>query len=159
YGMTLWGVLGAHYGWVNPLPAWKPGMAFDAWWAETKSGFDSVYREMLPAFRDLYGIDLNRITDNQARDLNRRIFDNYRSATWLTHVITERANIELMFIDPYWAGLDFRTAYPFGVLVFNVTSLVWGFHPTEFQQQFHPSQYNGKFDDPSLVASERGLPV
>ena len=24
YGMTLWGVLGAHYGWVNPLPAWKP---------------------------------------------------------------------------------------------------------------------------------------
>ena len=29
-----------------------------------------------------------------------------------------------MFNDPYWARLDFRTDYPFGVLVFNVTTLV-----------------------------------
>ena len=39
-----------------------------------------------------------------------------------------------MFIDPYWARLEFDADYPFGVLVFNVTTLVSGFHPSEFKQ-------------------------
>ena len=113
---------------------------------------------MLPAFQDLYGVDLNRITDEQARELNSRIFENYKSDKWLSKVITERANIELMLIDPWWARLDFRTSYPFGVLVFNVTSLVWGFHPSEYQTQFH-REYHSRFDNPYMFAAERGLPV
>ena len=52
-----------------------------------------------------------------------------------------------MFNDPYWARLEFRTDYPFGVLVFNVTTLVSGFHPSEFKQ---PS------DDPYLFARNEG---
>jgi hypothetical protein len=46
---------------------------------------------------------------------------------WLYHIVTERANIELMFNDPYWARLKFATYYPFEVLVFNVTTLVRDF--------------------------------
>ena len=64
--------------------------------------------------------------------MNERIFRNYLDRRWLYEVVTERANIELMFNDPYWARLDLRTDYPFGVLVFNVTQLVRGFHPSEF---------------------------
>ena len=110
----------------------------------------SFYRYQLPAFTDLYGIDFDRITDAQARALNDRIFDHYRDPQWLYHVITERANIELMFNDPYWARLEFHTDYPFGVLVFNVTMLVSGFHPSEFKQ---PA------DDPYLFAKKEGLKV
>ena len=38
-----------------------------------------------------------------------------------------------MFNDPYWARFEFKTDYPFAVLVFNVTTLVRGFHPSEFK--------------------------
>ena len=58
-------------------------MAFDAWWAKAKHDFDdaratSFYRYQLPAFRDLYGVDFDRITDDQARELDDRIFANYQ---------------------------------------------------------------------------------
>ena len=127
-------------------------MTFEAWWSKAKHDFDSAratsfYRYQLPAFTDLYGVDFDRITDDQARALNDRIFDHYQDPKWLYHVVTERANIELMFNDPYWARLEFHTDYPFGVLVFNVTTLVSGFHPSEFKQ---PA------DDPYLFAQQRG---
>ena len=70
--------------------------------------------------------------------LNDRIFDHYRDPKWLYHVVTERANIELMFNDPFWARLEFHTDYPFGVLVFNVTRLVSGFHPSDSSFQRRP---------------------
>ena len=58
-------------------------MTFEAWWGKAKHDFDSAratsfYRYQLPAFTDLYGSDFDRITDAQARDLDDRIFDNYR---------------------------------------------------------------------------------
>jgi len=49
------------------------------------------------------------ITDEQARALNDRIFENHRDQKWLYQVVTERANIELMLVDPYWARLRFDT--------------------------------------------------
>jgi predicted TIM-barrel fold metal-dependent hydrolase len=155
-GMNLAGVWqNSYYPWINPLTPWKPGGKFDDWWATAKHDFDnaratSFYRYQLPAFKDLYGIDFDRITDAQARELNDRIYRNYLDQRWLYHVVTERANIELMFNDPYWARLDFRTYYPFGVLVFNVTTLVRGFHPTEFKE---PA------DDPYLFARKKELRV
>jgi len=150
---SLW--RNSYYTWINPLTAWTPGMTFEAWWSKASHDFDSArgtsfYRYQLSAFTDLYGIDFDRITDAQARALNERIFDHYRDPRWLYHVITERANIELMFNDPYWARLEFHTDYPFGVLVFNVTTLVSGFHPSEFKQ---PG------DDPYLFAKKNGLKV
>jgi len=163
-GMNLFGVLhSAYYPWINPLTGWEPGETFDKWWAEARHSFDdaratNLYQYLLPAFQDLYGVDFNHITDAQARGLDRRIFENYKDQRWLSEVITKRANIELMFIDPYWARLDFRTDYPFAVLVFNVTSLVWGFHSSEYQPRYHP-MYFGVFDDPYLFASQRGLPA
>ncbi len=132
---SLW--RNSYYSWFNPITPWKSGLKFDDWWTEAKDDFDnargtSFYRYQLPAFQDLYGIDFETITDAQARELNDRIFKNYQDQTWLYHVITERANIELMFNDPHWARLKFTTYYPFEVLVFNVTTLVRGFHSSEF---------------------------
>ena len=82
--------------------------------------------------------------------LDDQIFAHYQDQTWLFHVITERANIELMFNDPYWDRLEFKTDYPFGVLVFNVTTLVSGFHPSEFK--------SGS-DDPYRFAAAEGIKV
>ena len=65
-------------------------------------------------------------------------------------MVTRKANIELMFNDPYWARFDFRTDYPFGVLVLNVTTLTRGFHPSEF---------TNKDDDPYAFAKTHGLPL
>ncbi|MFI5457838.1 MAG: amidohydrolase family protein [Isosphaerales bacterium] len=139
-GMNLAGLWrNSYFTSVHPLTAWTPGMSFTAWWDKAKHDFGdaratSVCRYQLPAFADLYNVDFDRITDAQARDLDERIFAHYVNPNWVYHVITERANIELMFNDPYWGRLEFKHDYPFGVLVFNVTEFVHSFHPSEFKQ-------------------------
>jgi predicted TIM-barrel fold metal-dependent hydrolase len=153
-GMNLAGLWhNSYYRWTNPLTPWQPGQKFDDWWARAKNDFanaraTSFYRYQLPAFQDLYGIDFDRITDAQARDLNERIYRNYLDQRWLYEVVTEKANIELMFNDPYWARYEFKQDYPFSVLVLNVTPLVRGFHPSEFK---------APADDPYHFARQKGL--
>lgn len=155
-GVNLAGIWqNSYYTWYNPLTPWKDGMKFEDWWATAKDDFcdaraTSFYRYHLPAFQDLYGVDFDRITDAQAADLDRRIFANYRDQKWLYEVVTERANIELMFNDPYWARYDFAQTYPFEVIVFNVTPLVSGYHTSEFQS---PT------DSPYAFAEKHGLPM
>lgn len=145
----------SYYRRFNPLTPWKAGMDFDDWWKSAKHDFKdahttSFYRYQLPAFRDLYGVDFDQITDAQARELDRQIFEHYQDQRWLYHVVTERANIELMFNDPYWARYAFTTSYPWEVLVFNVTPLVRGYHASEFTQPL---------DSPYEFAKKHGLPV
>ena len=98
----------------------------------------SFYRYLLPAFRDLYGVDFDTITDEQARELNDRIFANYQDDKWLIDVITRRANIELMLIDPYWARLQFGRAYKFSVPVLNVTEIMMRLAPGSHGRQRQP---------------------
>ncbi|MBP7933839.1 MAG: amidohydrolase family protein [Phycisphaerae bacterium] len=155
-GMNLYQLWhSSYYPWFNPLTERKPDQPCETWWAVAKSDFvnaraTSFYRYQLPAIQDLYGIDFDRITDAQACELDRRITENYRDPRWLHEVITERANIELMLVDPFWAHLDHRPDYPFAALVLNVDPLVRGFHPSEF-----PNPH----DDPYKFAREQGLRV
>jgi len=155
-GMTLSGLWrSSYYPQVGPVTDRRPGEAFEPWWARAKHDFDNAratgfYRYQLPAFRDLYAVDFDRITDEQAKALDAAIFENYRDDRWVRKVVAERANIELMLNDPYWGRFDFQTHYPFEVLVFNVTTLLDGFHPSSFKQ---PS------DDPYVFAKAQGLKV
>ena len=55
-----------------------------------------------------------------------------RTDEWLRRVITRRANIELMFIDPYWNRLQFAREYRFAVPVLNVTTIMRGSHPDRY---------------------------
>jgi uncharacterized protein len=150
---SLW--RNSYYTWFNPITKWPSGGKFEDWWQKAKHDFanaraTSFYRYQLPAFQDLYGIDFDAITDEQASALNSRIFENYRDQKWLYHVITERANVELMLNDPYWARLKFTTYYPFEVLVFNVTTLVRGFNSAEF---------SNPWDSPYRFAADNGLEI
>lgn len=127
----------SYLSWFNVLPAWQPRMKFGDWWQRAKPSFDnvramSVYRYMLPAIKDLYGIDFESITDEQAVALNDRITANYQDQRWLYEVITERANIELMVNDPYWEPFDFKCHYGFVANVLRLNPLLNGFHPAEF---------------------------
>lgn len=155
-GMNLAGIWrNSYYTWYNPLTPWENGMEFDAWWGRAKLDFKnarstSFYRYQLPAFEELYGVDFDRITDDEARELDRKIFENYKDQKWLYEVITEKANIELMFNDPHWARLEFKTYYPWEVLVFNVTTLVRGFHASETAEPTN---------SPYAFAQKHGLPM
>src|SRR5262245_50065862 len=153
-GMTLHSIwAGSYYPWINPLSAWPAGASFDTWWLKAKHDFSnaratSFYRYVLPAFRDLYGIDFETMTDEQARELNDRIFANYQDDKWLHQVVTKRANIELMLIDPYWARFKFERPYRFSVPVLNVTTMVDGYHESSFASQldspYHFARQEGK---------------
>lgn len=158
-GMNLAGLwLNSYFRWIHPLTPWKPGGPFQEWWATARHAFDngratSVYRYQAIALQDLYGVDFDNIDDQQALELNRRIFEHYRNPSWLLEVITERANIELMLNDPWWGYLDFQTHYPFEVLVLNVNPLLDGFHPSQFEPEAGPS------GSPYEYARVRGWPL
>jgi predicted TIM-barrel fold metal-dependent hydrolase len=150
---SLWSQ--CYYTWTNPLSPWPQDGRFETWWKEAHDDFDDAratgfYRSMLPAFQDLYGVDFDTITDEQAVELNRKIFNNYRDDRWLQEVVTKRANIELMLIDPFWNRLQFNREYPFSVPVLNVTELMRGSHPGQF-----PTDNDNVY----LWAQKRGLPT
>jgi predicted TIM-barrel fold metal-dependent hydrolase len=154
-GVTLHSIFaGSYFKGINRLSPWPEGKDFHQWWNSAKRDFDdaratSSYRYLLPAFRDLYGIDFDTITSEQARQLNDRIFANYKDDKWLIDVVTRRANIELMFIDPYWARLQFARAYKFSVPLLNVTEIMTGTHRSHFPDA----------DSPYLFAERRGMKV
>jgi hypothetical protein len=155
-GITLRSILaGSYFPWIHSLEPWPRDGSFDTWWSKAQHNFTnaratSFYRYLLPAFQDLYGIDFDTINPEQARRLNDRIFENYKTDKWLHEVITEKANIELMVVDAYWARLDFTTHYPFTVALCNVTSVVRGFHPSEF---------DNPLDDPYKFAKNHNIKV
>lgn len=154
--INLWSVFKASYfPWIHPLTPWPEDNAFDTWWSAAQHNFKnakatSFYRYLLSAFQDLYGIDFETITEDQAGELNSKIVKHYKDEKWLHEVVTERANIELMVVDPYWARLDFSTHYPYTVSLCNVTFLVRG---------FHPSEYDNPLEDPYKFAKDHGLSV
>ncbi len=141
------------------LSPWQPDDDFDSWWSRGKNDFKNVrsvsfYRYQLPAFQDLYGVDFDRITDGEAKALNEKIVANYKDPRWIYEVVTEKANIELMLNDTYWDCHGFAPSYPWEVVVFNVTRLVRGFHPSEFETR---GPWAG--DDPYAFAKKHGLPT
>jgi predicted TIM-barrel fold metal-dependent hydrolase len=160
FGANLAGLWhSSYYSWTDLLTPWKPRMSFDEWWAQGKENFVNTrtlgfYRAMRVAILDLYGIDFNTLTDEQARDLDNRLFENYQNPKWLYEVITKKANIELEFEDPFWDRLEFRTDYKFSVMVFNVTTLAFGPNPSTLMPEFkRPS------DDPGVFAQKWGQTI
>lgn len=127
----------SYLSWTGVLPAWQPRGEFGEWWQRAKPAFAdvramSVYRYTLPAIRDLYGVDFERMSDADAAKLNDRITANYRDQRWLYEVVTEKANIEVMLNDPYWEPYDFKTYYTFTANVLRLNPLFHAFHPSEF---------------------------
>jgi uncharacterized protein len=138
-GMTLHSLWQNSY-WtrLHSVPPWPDDGSFPTWWQTVRPMFEngranSVYRYLLPAFQDLYGIDFETISDQQALRLNEAILNNYQDDTWVKRVIQDRANIELMLVDSYWTPFDFKLYWPFELRVLRIDSLLRGFHATELQ--------------------------
>jgi predicted TIM-barrel fold metal-dependent hydrolase len=136
-GMNLFSIWQrSYFPQVATITPWKGGGRFDDWWATARNDFVNAratgfYRYQRVALQDLYGIDFDVITDAEARRLDDQIFANYANDRWLHHVITERANIELMFVDPHWSRMSATSHYAFTVPVFRVNDLFVAFHPSE----------------------------
>lgn len=155
-GLTLYSIWrGSYFNRTHTLSPWPADGDFDTWWESAQYDFDnaranSFYRYLLPAFRDLYGVDFDTITASQAKDLSEQIFENDQDQEWLEGVITNRANIELMLIDPYWARLAFPREYQFSAPVLNVTTIMRG---------SHADQFSAPLDSPFEFARARDLPT
>lgn len=156
FGMNLHSLWqNSYYSWIHDVPAWPKSGRFEEWWAVARTSFDnaratSFYRYQLPAFTDLYDVDFDALTDDQARDLDSRIFEHYRDPRWIYEVVTERANIELMVMDPYWNRIGLELEYPFAVPAINVTVLTSATHSTEVAS---PN------DSPFVFAAREKLPL
>lgn len=162
-GVNLYSLLRNSYlSWTHSLPAWKSPMRFEQWWVATdkvlaNARATSFYRYHLPAFKDLYGVNFESLTPKEAAGLDKRIFQNYKKDHWVQHVITERANIDLMCIDPNWNYGELIQYYPFAVKVFRVQHLIQrGFHPSEFEENAAKAK---KAINPYAYAMKRNLPL
>lgn len=141
----------SYYSWTSRVGGWPESQNFDEWWSQAKPVFldahaTSFYRYMLPGWKDLYGVDFDTITDQQARELHERVMANYADNRWQRSVI-ERAKIELMLIDPYWARMDLDNAFPndpFAVPVLNVTTILSAHHPGDLDDPSNPFWFANK---------------
>lgn len=155
-GMTLHSLWqNSYFTWLHKVTPWPASGKFEDWWPKAKLDFDHAratgfYRYQLPAFRDLYGVDFETISDEQAREVNAKIFQNYRSPRWVYEVVTEKANIEIMVNDPYWGRFQFTNGWPWEVQALNVTTLTRGTHPSEFANPW---------DSPYKFAASEGLEI
>ena len=88
-GMTLHSIWsGSYLRRTTRLSSWPKDGSFKTWWESAQHDFDdaratSFYRYMLPAFRDLYGVDFDTIAADEASNLSGRIFDHYKDDKWL----------------------------------------------------------------------------
>ncbi|MBN1910971.1 MAG: amidohydrolase family protein [Pirellulales bacterium] len=140
----------------HPMKRWPADGDFGKWWAGAQSEFQnsrarSAYRTMLPIFTDLYGVDFETLTPEQAKELDERMEKTYEDPDWGEKVIRRRANTELVIVDSYWRPMNVRDHYPFTVSTLNTNVLIHGFHPSEFAAyQAH---------DLYAFAAKRNLPV
>ncbi|MBN2024625.1 MAG: amidohydrolase [Pirellulales bacterium] len=147
----------SYFAWAHPLAPWPADGRVETWWADAKTDFDnsrarSAYRAMLPIFQDLYGVDFESLTADQARELNDRMEANLARPEWADEVLRKRANIETMVIDAF-EFFPNEDRYPFLVYACNVIALVNGFHPSEFSDSESPSS------NPFAFAKKHKLPV
>jgi len=128
------------------LAPWPADGNFDTWWTKAQGDFEnsrarSAYRTMLPIFTDLYDVDFETLTPQQAKELNQRMENNYENPDWAEEVLRRRANTELIVVDSYWRPTNIRDYYPFTVSTFNVSLLLDGFHDSEFKGREVHSPY------------------
>lgn len=135
--VTLYSLLRySYFNWTSPVDPWPENESFADWWQKTKpiianAKATSFYRYTLPAWRDLYGVDFDVITDKQAAALNQAVMKNYENPAWPREVV-RKANIELMLIDPYWARLDLENCFPnepYAIGVLNVSTIISDHYP------------------------------
>jgi len=144
--------------WAHPLAPWPAAGKFDTWWASAQADFDnyrarSAYRTMLPIFEDLYGLDFETLTPEQARELNDRMEKTWaEDPNWAEEVLCRRANIETMVVDAA-RFFPIRNHHSFVVFACNVRMLINGFHPSEF------AQWNSPSENPYVFAKQSNLPV
>jgi len=129
---SLWA--GSYLTYNIDVPPWPADRSFATWWKAARSCFDSVraagfYRYYLPAFRDLYGVDFETLTDEGASALNARIVARHRDPGWVREVIVERANLEMVIVDPFWSRIAVRREDPFTVPLLHVHTVIHGSHP------------------------------
>ncbi|HBO42812.1 MAG TPA: hypothetical protein DD670_02510 [Planctomycetaceae bacterium] len=156
HSVLSWVWTRSYYTWAHPLPPWPKDDYFETWWTAAQKDFDnsrarSAYRSLLPIFSDLYGVDFETLTVEQAKELNARMEKNYVDPDWPEEVIVKRANVELMVIDSFIRPMQVRDHFPFTVSVCNVKWYINGFHPSEFK--------SGKGPDPYEFAKHHNLPV
>ncbi|NLE39112.1 MAG: amidohydrolase family protein [Pirellulaceae bacterium] len=147
----------SYYVWAHPLAPWPEDGRFETWWTAAKKNFDnsrarSAYRSLLPIFSDLYGVDFETLTVEQAKDLNDRMERNHANPDWAEEVLVKRANTELILVDAFCfmprAG---EHTYPFQAYACHVRWLISGFHPSELA--------NFPAEDPYRFAQQHNLPV
>ncbi|MBN1910855.1 MAG: amidohydrolase family protein [Pirellulales bacterium] len=143
--------------WAHPLAPWSKDRKFDTWWKVAEPQLRnyrarSAYRSMLPLYTDLYGVDFDTLTLDQARALNERMEKNYKRPDWPEEVLLRRANTELFVVDAF--SLMPRpkdNTFPFQTYVCNVQRVINGFHPSETKRF--------PLADPYAFAAERKIPV
>jgi len=125
------------------------------WWPRVQRSFAngrtmSFYRYQLPAFKDLYGVDFNKLTLQGAEQLDQAIIAKYKDLNWIRHIVTERANIQMLVIDYDYTPYDYVCPYEFGCAVVRLNPLFRGFHREE---------YNNDAESPYNYAERMGLPM
>ena len=146
----------SYFTWGHVLARWPQDGNFDAWWNAAQANFQdsrarSAYRTMLPIFQDLYGVDFETLSVDQAKRLNARMEKNFSNPDWAYEILRKKANTEIIVADSWWYPNHIRDHLPFVVTTCNTRWFLNGFHPSEFDR--FPS------DNPYTFAKNHKMPM
>jgi len=151
---TLWreSYFGIH---IPPMGPRNQHIPVNDWWDITQRVFKngrtmSFYRYQTAAFRDLYGVDFDRLTMESAEQLDAAIRARYRDPNWIRHVVLERAKVDMLLIDYDYTPYDYVSPWDFGVAIVRLNPLIRGFHAEE---------YGNEAESPYSYANRHGLPL
>ncbi len=150
---SLWA--GSYLSYLTDIPPWPADRSFARWWESARHIFDRMravgyYRYMLPAFSDLYGVEFDTITDEEARSLNDRIAANHMKKDWAREVVVDRANVEMVIVDPFWSRIETHQEEDFTAPLLNVHTII---HSSHIERDSDPA------NSPFLFARRRGREI
>jgi len=89
-----------------PPDVWEKGDPREIWevWREFQDqvGMTCFTRDVIRALQDLYGLEGNRITEDNWRELSEKIIRAYERKDWYEYVLNKRARVKISFLDPFW---------------------------------------------------------
>ncbi len=128
----------------NPREIWAVWRGF-----QEQVGLTHFFKNVIRALQDLYGLEGNRITEDNWPELSAKIVKAYERKDWYEYVLSKRAKVRISFLDNFWSveSFPFNPAIFVPVLRTNPLILGRGFVSQYPKGKFTPTLVEALADD------------
>ena len=113
-----------------PPEVWEKDNAREIWavWRgfQEQVGLTCFFKNIIRALQDLYGLEGNRITEDNWPELSEKIVKAYERRDWYEYVLNKRVKVRISFLDNFWSVGKFAFDPAIFVPVLRTNPLILG---------------------------------